>query len=126
MERIDQIGGLSGLRTAIDTFVDRCFDDVMIGFMFRRAERSRIKEFEFQHAAAWLGADVQYQGRPLGAAHQKHRIMGGQFARRLQILREVLEEARVPAPLVHEWIAHHESLREQITRDVGGECNDPS
>jgi len=124
MDKIAEIGGLSGLRAMVGVFVDRCFDDVMIGFIFRRAERGRIKEFEFQHAAAWLGAGVEYAGRPLGAAHQKHQIMGGQFARRLQILREVLEEAEVPDPLIGEWIAHQESLRAQITRDPTGECNE--
>ena len=124
MQHLDAVGGLEGLRRLIDTFVDRCFDDLMIGFMFRDASRSRVKEFEFQHAARWLGADVEYQGRPLGAAHRQHRIMGGQFARRLQILREVLGEGEVPQTTVDAWIAHQESLRLQVTRDPGSECHD--
>lgn len=124
MDKIDQIGGLPGLRSIIDTFIDRCFDDFMIGFMFQRAEPGRIKDLEYQHAAVWLGADIEYAGRALGAAHQKHRIMGGQFARRLQILREVLTEAEVPDELIRAWIAHQESLRGQVTRDPGSGCND--
>jgi hypothetical protein len=35
--------------------VDRTFDDMMIGFFFARASRERVKEFEYQHAAAFLG-----------------------------------------------------------------------
>ena len=124
MSHLDQIGGLQDLRRITDRFVDRCFDDIMIGFFFRDVDRDRVKEFEYQHAAEWLGAPVSYEGRPLGAAHRKHRIMGGQFARRLQILREVLQESEVDSSLVQDWIAHQESLRLHITGQPGGECHD--
>jgi truncated hemoglobin YjbI len=124
MQRLDELGGLEGLRQLTDTFVDRCFDDMMIGFFFRDADRSRVKEMEYQHAAEWLGASIKYEGRPLGAAHRKHRIMGGQFARRLQILREVLEAASINPSLISSWLEHQESLRLHITGQPLGECHD--
>lgn len=124
MSPLETIGGLLALRNITDRFVDRCFDDTMIGFFFRDADRHRVKKFEYQHAAEWLGAPISYEGRPLGAAHRKHRIMGGQFARRLQILREVLQESKVDEALISEWIAHQESLRLHITGQPGGECHD--
>src|SRR4029453_13043812 len=88
----DQLGGEAKLRQIIDTFIDRVFEDRMIGFFFRNADRKRIKEMELQLTARFLGADVEYQGRPLDEVHAKHPIMGGQFARRLQILSETLED----------------------------------
>lgn len=123
MTPFQTIGGEAALRRIIDRFVDRCFDDVMIGFFFRQASRTRIKEFEYQHAAASLGAEIAYEGRPLDRAHARHPIMGGQFARRLQILREVLEEANVPEPIRAAWLAHQESFRAQITADPDSNCN---
>ena len=119
----EQLGGEAKLRLIIDSFIDRVFDDRMIGFFFRNADKKRIKEMEFQLTARFLGADVEYQGRPLDEVHAKHPIMGGQFARRLQILRETLEHYGVPKQVRDAWIEHTESLRPLITRDAGSDCD---
>ena len=119
----EQLGGEPKLREIIDAFIDRVFADRMIGFFFRNADRKRIKEMEFQLTAEFLGAEVQYQGRPLDQAHAKHPIMGGQFARRLQILKETLEELHVPQPIRDAWIEHNESLRSLITPNSGSDCD---
>lgn len=118
----ERIGGEPALQAIIDDFVDRMFDDVMIGFFFRRASRERIKELELQHAAEHLGGPIRYRGRPLREAHRAHRIMGGQFARRSKILEDVLSAHGVPADLREAWLAHVESLRGEITHDPGSEC----
>ncbi|MCZ7687549.1 MAG: group 1 truncated hemoglobin [Sandaracinaceae bacterium] len=122
MSAFERIGGEPALRAIIDEFVDRMFDDVAIGFFFRRASRERIKEMEYQHAAEHLGGPVRYGGRPLREAHAPHRIMGGQFARRTKILSDVLGAHGVPADVREEWLAHVESLRDDITGDPGSEC----
>ena len=119
----DEIGGEAKLRQIIDTFIDRVFEDRMIGFFFRNADKIRIKEMEFQLTARFLGADVEYRGRPLDEAHARHPIMGGQFARRLQILRETLEYYGVPKHIRDAWVEHNESLRPLITRDAGSDCD---
>jgi hemoglobin len=119
----DELGGEPVLRRIIDRFVDRVFDDVMIGFFFRNASRERIKAKEYEFAAQHLGADVEYTGRPLAAAHGRHPIMGGQFMRRLQILKETLEEFSVPQRVRDHWIRHTEELRPLITGDQGGLCD---
>jgi hypothetical protein len=48
--------------------------------------------------------------------------MGGQFMRRLQILKETLSEFEVPEHVRAHWVAHTESLRELVTRDTAGRC----
>ena len=65
----EKLGGEDRLRLIIDTFIDRVFEDRMIGFFFRNADRARIKEMEYQLAAKFLGADIEYRGRPIGKAH---------------------------------------------------------
>lgn len=119
----EELGGEAPLRRIIDVFIDRVFEDRMIGFFFRNADRARIKEMEFQLTARFLGADIEYQGRALDEVHARHPIMGGQFARRLQILRETLEEHQVPKDIRQAWIEHTESLRSQITKDAGSDCD---
>jgi len=111
------------LREIVDAFIDRVFEDRMIGFFFRKADKNRIKAMEFQLAAEFLGGDTRYQGRPLQEVHAKHPIMGGQFSRRLQILRETLERFDVPTDIREAWLGHTESLRQLITRDAGSDCD---
>jgi truncated hemoglobin YjbI len=120
-----ELGGEPALAAIIDEFVDRVFGDAMIGFLFHRANRDRIRKFEYQHAAEFLGAGLEYEGRPLSEAHRPHRIMGGQFARRKEILRQVLEKHGVPEAIRNAWLDHVESLRPLITHDAGATCTDP-
>ena len=119
----EKLGGESRLREIMDTFVDRVFADRMIGFFFRNADRRRIKELEYQLAAKFLGADVDYKGRPLGHAHANHPIMGGHFARRRQIFKETLEFYQVPDAIKDALLRHTDALRAQITPEIGAGCD---
>ena len=119
----EQLGGEPKLRTIINTFIDRVFDDRMIGFFFRNADRDRIKAMEYQLAAAFLGGRVKYQGRPLDQVHAKHRIMGGHFDRRRQILSETLDFYNVPESIKTAWLVHTDKLRSLITPDADSACD---
>ncbi|HEY6880573.1 MAG TPA: group 1 truncated hemoglobin [Polyangiales bacterium] len=122
MTYFEQIGGEAALRAIIDEFVERVFADIMIGFFFERASKERVKRFEYEHAAEFLGAPITYGGRDLAEAHAKHRIMGGQFARRRRILETTLEKHGVPAAIREAWLAYQDGLREQVTHDPVGQC----
>ena len=119
----DQLGGETALKAIIDQFIDRVFQDRMIGFFFGNADRRRLKELEYQLAAHFLGAPIEYQGRPLDQVHAKHPIMGGHFARRKQILKETLESHAVPESIKADWLQHTEDLRALITAQAGSECD---
>ena len=120
----DRIGA-DALRAVLTDFYTRVFGDVMIGFMFAGKDRQRLIDKEYELVAALLGAPgVTYTGRPMRAAHAQHTIFGGQFERRLQILRETLADHHVDVDVQQVWIDHTQSLRSQITRDAGSECRD--
>lgn len=119
----DKLGGEPRLREIIDTFIDRVFEDRMIGFFFRNADRRRIKELEYQLAAGFLGANVEYRGRPLGKVHANHPIMGGHFARRRQILSETLDFYKVSPEIKEVMLRHTDALRDQITPETGSGCD---
>jgi hemoglobin len=121
----ERLGGEPVLRSIVNRFVDRMFADPMIGFFFRKASRERVKDKEYELAAQHLGAVIEYTGRPIQQVHAVHPIMGGQFARRLEILRQTLIEAGAPDAVIRHWIAHTESLRSMVTRDPSGECIGP-
>lgn len=119
----EKLGGENQLRAIIDRFVDRVFEDRMIGFFFRNADRRRIKEFEYQLAARFLGADVEYHGRPLAKVHANHPIMGGHFARRRQILSETLDSFDVAPEIKAVILEHTDALRREITPEAGSGCD---
>ncbi len=122
--RFEQIGGETKLRAIIDEFVDRVFADTMIGFLFARASKERVKRFEYEHAAEQLGANISYQGRDLREVHKRHPILGGHFARRRQILKNVLTKHHVSDDIITSWLADVDALREQVTSDLITQCND--
>jgi hemoglobin len=121
---LERLGGEQALREIVEDFVDRVIADLMIGFHFRGVDKARLCQLEFEFARAHLGGKDSYSGRPLRNAHAPHRIMGGQFNRRLRILDKTLEDHAVPRDIRSSWIAHNESLRSQITADGPLECND--
>jgi truncated hemoglobin YjbI len=119
----EKLGGEPALRAIIARFVDRMFDDLMIGYLFRAADRERVKAKEYEFAARHLGADLSYTGRPIGDAHRAHRITGGQFMRRLQILKDTLAAFQVPPEVSEHWIAHTLSLQAEITDNALDQCD---
>lgn len=119
----EQAGGEAGLLAVIRDFYDAVFDDLMIGFFFRGADKQRLIRLEYELTAAALGAEVAYTGRALDAAHAPHRIFGGQFERRKQLLREAMAAHDLPQPVREAWLAHSESLRAQVTSDRGSDCD---
>jgi hemoglobin len=111
MNGLERIGGEAALSAIVNDFIGRCYDDVMIGFLFKRPERSRIERHEYELLASHLGAPVNYTGRPLGDAHRPHRILGGQFDRRRRLFEQTLEAHGVDETLRAELLAWQDSLR---------------
>ncbi|MGN6105055.1 MAG: group I truncated hemoglobin, partial [Kofleriaceae bacterium] len=118
--------GEAGLRAVITDFYDRVFRDAMIGFMFAGKDRRHLIDREIEFTAKMLGApDVAYRGQPIRTAHARHTIFGGQFERRLQILREAMAAHAVDPDVQRVWIEHTRALRGQVTHDKGSECSTP-
>lgn len=116
MNLLEQAGGIDGLRRVITDFYDTVFEDVMIGFMFRRANKKRLIERELELIAAHFGAEnVRYTGRPMREAHAAHKIMGGMFDRRMVLLKEAIERHQLPGAVKEAWLQHASALRNEVT-----------
>lgn len=123
MTYFEELGGEARLVAIIDEFVERLFADTMIGFLFARTSKERLKRLEYEHAASFLGANVTYTGRPLREAHRRHPIMGGHFGRRRQILKTTLQKHGVPPHIIEAWLAHQDALKDEVTTDPVTQCN---
>lgn len=121
-QAFERLGGKPGIQALMQTFVDRIFDDLMIGFHFRDANRTRVAAMETSLACELFGGPEPYRGKPLDQAHAPHPITGGQFFRRRKILEEVLLEAKVPGDLVQAWLEHTDRLRPLVTQEAGSAC----
>lgn len=105
--------GEATVRAVVDRFVDRMFDDPIIGFFFAGKDRAAIKLHEFEHAARTLGAPIPYTGRPIAPLHRALRINGGQFRRRLALLRQAL--ADLPPDIQERWLEEQRRMERQIS-----------
>ena len=122
----ERAGGTDGLRRLFTDFYERVFDDAMIGFFFKGKDRARLIEKETELASKLLGADVAYTGRSLPEAHAAHTIFGGQFLRRLQILKDAMEAQGIDPAVRESLVEHTLALRPQITGQLPGECRMPT
>jgi hemoglobin len=122
----ERLGGDRGVSAILNEFIDVVARDIMIGYLFRGVDLTRLKALEFGFASSHLGGTQEYTGRQLRSAHQPRRIFGGQFDRRLVLLRQVLVRHEAPPDIIERWIANNNSLRAQITYDSAGECGTPN
>ena len=119
-------GGRAAIRAVLADFYDHVFADVMIGYLFRDADETRLIEKELELTLGALGADdVTYTGRPIRAVHGRLPIMGGHFMRRRKLLADAIERAGLPAAVRDAWLAHTDALRADVTPDASGECDAP-
>ncbi len=120
MTDYERIGGQQRLEILIAAFIDRVFDDFIIGFLFIGKNRERIVRHEITHAAAHLGGPNAYAGRPMAQVHKPLKINSGHFRRRLAILRTVLTENAVDEGVIERWVSANQRLEAAITD--GTEC----
>lgn len=123
MSPFERAGGEAVVRDIVERFVDRQFEDRIIGFFFTGKDREEIKRREYEHAAGALGAPVPYGGRPIPALHRPLRINAGQFRRRLALLRQEIERAGVPADIAELWLEGQRRMERAITD--GTDCAPP-
>ncbi len=117
MTDYERIGGEEALAEVVGAFVDRFFDDFIIGFLFQGKDRDRIVRHEIEHAGRHLGGPLPYTGRGLKPVHAPLKINKGHFRRRLAIVAFVLREHGVPEDIVERWITFEQKLEPTITTD---------
>lgn len=115
MTPFERLGGEAVLRPIIERFVERMFDDRIVGFLFVRSDRARVAQHEYEHTAKVLGATLPYTGRAIPELHRPLRINNGQFRRRLALLRQELERGGVPHDISALVIEAQERMQKLIT-----------
>jgi truncated hemoglobin YjbI len=115
MSLFEELGGEAGVGPIVDRFVDRCFEDRIIGYLFEGKDREAVKRHERAHTALLLGAEVRYEGRPVVALHRPMRIHAGHFRRRLALLRQEILRGGLSEAQAEAWLAPQRALEAAMT-----------
>jgi hemoglobin len=112
----EELGGLEKLKEIVESFTERMFKDIMIGFFFHKVDKARVKEKEFEFLASFLGAEIPYTGNGIAMVHANHRILTGHFERRKQILKETLIDFKVPENVISEIMTHTDNFKTRVIK----------
>ena len=114
-EQVCKQGGQDQIEKIVRSFYERAFFDGIIGHFFfgRDHEELIIKQTSF--TIALLGGPSIYKGKPLATIHKSLKINNAHFGRRQVIMKEVLENYKIPRNLAAAWLDLEERLRPLIT-----------
>jgi hemoglobin len=110
-ESICAAAGHDPIEKIIRDFYTRAFSDGIIGHFFFGHDHNELVAKQTAFAIALLGGPPKYQGKPLAAAHRTLGIRNAHFGRRQVLMREVLEEHKIPNVFINEWLDREEKLR---------------
>jgi hemoglobin len=89
--------------------------DILIGFFFDGKDIALTASRQADFILAAGGFIDRFEGRGPASAHTAlPPILSGHFDRRLQILREVLNENQVPTDAIETWVQFEEGFREVV------------
>ena len=98
-------------------------NDPMIGFMFIGKNIERLIEKELELTLNFFDHPVRYTGKSLLDAHRHLGIKGGQFDRRMVLMRQAMVMNNLPEIIIEKWLEHNEMARAIVTNDPQGVCH---
>ncbi len=100
------------LNTILEDFYQRMHADTMLGYFFIGKDLKHIAHQQGQFLLNAAGLIPKFEGKGPHSAHTAlPPIWEGHFDRRLVILREVLQDHGVAAPMMEMWISFEASFR---------------
>ncbi len=114
--------GETFIREAITEFYRRAFADPIIGHLFINHDRDHITKQQIAFSISMLGGPKMYTGKSLRDAHKDLPLKLTHFRRRQVLMREVVDDLKLPETLATQWLAREEQLRPLIITDPSP-CN---
>lgn len=117
MNFVQRIGGRDKLKAILHDFYNKMFDDIMVGFLFRNTDKNHIIDMQFEFLLKFFGETRAYSGKSPANAHTHLPILPGHFDRRIQILKETLNDHAIDPKDISEWIDKENSFRNIILKN---------
>jgi hemoglobin len=99
------------MRLVIFKFYDRVFDDLLIGYLFQKVDKSKLVDTQLEFTQSLLGEKTKYQGRSIKDVHQPLKLRPAQFMRRQKILAETLFKSDLAPELQKKWLELEDRLK---------------
>jgi hemoglobin len=119
----EAIGGEVRVRAVIQSLYDKLFVDPIVGFLFAGKDKAHLVDQQLAFTCHFLGGPQTYRGKPLPEAHAALPLLPGHFDRRHHLLKQVLDEQRVPDEVKRAWLRIDENLRGSVLAS-GAEARD--
>ncbi len=115
LELYKTIGGESQLQAILDRFYEKMQEDVLIGFFFSNKDIRKIARMQKAFLMKAWGIEKEYTGKKPNEAHEElPPILKGHFDRRIVLLRQTLEEHKIPEDFIKVWIKFESGFRKVI------------
>ncbi len=111
MNLVDRIGGPERMRQILGRFYARLAGDPIVGFFFAGRDLESIADGQHRFLMGAMGAGPKGGKHPSEAHTDLPPILPGHFARRLVVLREVLEEEGLDPDNIEAWVKIEASFR---------------
>ena len=109
------LGGRKPLLEILKDFYKRMSQDILIGFFFDNKDTDKIAAQQQKFLLKAMGVAKTYAGKTPARAHDKlPPILAGHFDRRIQILRETLEDHELAAEDIRTWLGFERAFRAAI------------
>ncbi|OIO72051.1 MAG: group 1 truncated hemoglobin [Zetaproteobacteria bacterium CG_4_9_14_3_um_filter_49_83] len=119
----EQLGGLSTLERVHKRFYDAIYAHPWLGRFFESHTQQAIELRQSQFMAEKFGADIRYPGMALELAHRRMFIPEELLQLRQSILRNALQEERIPEALIRRWLKIDHAFWKQIRNDSPDQFN---
>ncbi len=114
---LDAIGGLTVMERIHTTFYDKVYAHPWLGKFFEGHDQRAIELRQTQFMAEKMGGDMPYPGKDLPLAHRRMYITEELLKVRQALLREAIEEAGLPEPLIERWLRIDHAFWRKIKND---------
>lgn len=113
----DAIGGLPTLEKVHKIFYDKIYAHDWLKQFFVGHNQKAIENRQSAFMAIKMGGDVTYMGKEPKMSHRHMYLTQELIDLRTTLLRESLEEAEVPEPLIQRWLKIDNAFGRQIVKD---------
>jgi len=113
----DAIGGLEVMQKVHTTFYDKVYAHPWLGKFFEGHEQAAIELRQTQFMAEKFGSGTTYPGRDLELAHRRMYLTEELLELRQDLLREALEEEKVPEHLIKRWLKIDKAFWSKVKND---------
>jgi len=118
---LEQLGGRQALFKIIDAFYDKVYAHPWFSKFFVGVAQERISNQQTDFMQGVFGGPKVYMGKSPVEAHAHIHITLESFEMRQSMLRETLEECKVPPHIVTKWIGLDDAFRGRMIKALS-EC----